>query len=153
MVVFVRSLPFPPHSKWHPSGIFSPLKKIKTVQGVFYGVLFAFWLIFAGEHCIDDADRNNLVRSSFFLQEIFFQKSYRLNLASIGIASLALLIYECSERGMQISDPFHTIWSSTTGTRLAVSGFLNLFKISSSIWPSTWLPFAPLFISLSFSTK
>ena len=82
-------------------------------------MLFSFWLIFAGEHCIDDSERNNL-------------RSYRMNLASIGVASLALLIYECSERGMQISDPFHSIWSSKTGTNLAVSSILfsmALFEI------------------------
>ncbi|KAK6736098.1 hypothetical protein RB195_019026 [Necator americanus] len=75
-------------------------------QGAFYGVLFAFWLIFAGEHLIDDTTRNNIT-------------SYRFNLFFIILASSLLLIYDVCERGFQLNNPFYSIWSSETGSLVA----------------------------------
>nr|CDJ80253.1 Protein of unknown function DUF1171 domain containing protein [Haemonchus contortus] len=75
-------------------------------QGAFYGVLFAFWLIFAGEHLIDDTTRNNIA-------------SYRFNLFFIAVASSLLLIYDICERGFQLSNPFYSIWSSEAGSVIA----------------------------------
>ncbi|KHJ93981.1 hypothetical protein OESDEN_06096 [Oesophagostomum dentatum] len=75
-------------------------------QGTFYGVLFAFWLIFAGEHLIDDTTRNNIA-------------SYRFNLSFIVTASSLLLIYDICERGFQLNNPFYSIWSSETGALVA----------------------------------
>ncbi|CAI4221296.1 unnamed protein product [Auanema sp. JU1783] len=80
-------------------------------QGIFYCVLFSFWVIFAGEHLIDDTTRNNIL-------------SYRFNLFFICVASTALLVYDILERGMQLSDPFHSIWSTENGTMLA---YLSLY--------------------------
>ncbi|CAB3411180.1 unnamed protein product [Caenorhabditis bovis] len=75
-------------------------------QGLFYTVLLSFWLIFAGEHLIDDTTRNNIM-------------SYRLNLAFIAIASGALLIYDLIERGIQLYNPFYSVWASEVGTKIA----------------------------------
>lgn len=91
-------------------------------QGLFYFVLFAFWLIFAGEHLIGDSTRNNIVLfhldSSFIIT--LFQRSYKFNLGFIASASALLLVYDLIERGYQLSDPFYTIWSSEHGAKLAV---------------------------------
>uniref|UniRef100_A0A914YAV1 Protein wntless n=1 Tax=Panagrolaimus superbus TaxID=310955 RepID=A0A914YAV1_9BILA len=75
-------------------------------QGLFYTVLFSFWLIFAGENLITDSTRSNF-------------GDYWRNLASIFTASGSLLIYDLAERGMQLSNPFYSIWSSKNGSNLA----------------------------------
>ncbi|CAI2330425.1 unnamed protein product [Caenorhabditis sp. 36 PRJEB53466] len=75
-------------------------------QGLFYTVLLSFWLIFAGEHLIDDTARNNIM-------------SYRFNLSFIVTASVALLVYDLIERGVQLYDPFFSVWSSPTGSQIA----------------------------------
>lgn len=69
-------------------------------QGIFYCALLSFWIIFVGEHLLDGARKNSTLAN------------YIKELMSICIASVALLIFDLSERGIQAIDPFITIWDS-----------------------------------------
>ena len=75
-------------------------------QGVFYSLLCTFWIVFAGEHYIEQ----NTTKSF---------KSYWKYVAAVWIACLCLLVFEMITRGMQLSSPFFSIWDSKIGSNLA----------------------------------
>uniref|UniRef100_A0A0N5BSP0 Protein wntless homolog n=1 Tax=Strongyloides papillosus TaxID=174720 RepID=A0A0N5BSP0_STREA len=75
-------------------------------QGIFYSILFSFWLIFSGEHLVESGYGNTL-------------KNYWKNLTLIGLASIGFLFYDAIERGIQTVNPFFTLWSSDFGTLVA----------------------------------
>jgi len=77
-------------------------------QGIFYSALSTFWIVFCGEHYIEQSD------SKF---KTF--KSYWIYVGVVWTASLCLLIYELSHRGMQLSSPFFSVWDTQFGTNLA----------------------------------
>jgi len=70
-------------------------------QGLVYVVLLCFWLIFVGEHLMDQANRNKL-------------SAYKYHMSVITVATLAMLSFELAERGMQIINPSATIWTNNT---------------------------------------
>ncbi|CAD5210235.1 unnamed protein product [Bursaphelenchus okinawaensis] len=73
--------------------------------GLFYTVLFSFWLIFTGENVVD--------------QKVHTLTSYWRNLTSVFVASTSLLLYDLFERGLQLRNPFHSIWASEFGSSMA----------------------------------
>ncbi|XP_025111192.1 protein wntless homolog isoform X2 [Pomacea canaliculata] len=77
-------------------------------EGAFYAMLLSFWLIFAGEHMMDSQERNKL-------------SSYWKHLLAVIVGCLALLIFDMCERGVQLTNPFYSIWATTTGTNLALA--------------------------------
>ncbi|XP_046847052.1 protein wntless homolog isoform X2 [Xenia sp. Carnegie-2017] len=89
-------------------------------QGIFYATLLTFWLIFAGEHIMDDTQRNSL-------------KAYKKEIVAIGFGSFSLLIFDLCERGVQLSNPFHSIWTSDIGKKLAIV-FLVLSAVAASLY-------------------
>lgn len=78
-------------------------------QGIFYSTLFTFWIVFCGEHYIDDSDSSSWANF----------KSYWKHICGVWSGCVCLLIFELSQRGMQLNDPFFSIWDSENGSTLA----------------------------------
>jgi hypothetical protein len=102
-------------------------------QGIFYCVLLSFWVIFVGEHLLDGTRKDNQL------------SCYAKELLAICVASLALLIFDLCERGIQAFDPFLTIWES--GPNLA-----SLSIAIASCASLAYLGFLLYYIYLAFNT-
>lgn len=102
-------------------------------QGVFYCVLLSFWIIFVGEHLLDGTRKNSKLTS------------YVRELLAICVASLALLIFDLSERGIQALDPFVTIWESKPN-------LANLSILIASFASLAYLGFLSYYIFLAYGT-
>ncbi|XP_050459588.1 protein wntless [Cataglyphis hispanica] len=89
-------------------------------QGVFYATLLSFWLVFAGEHLMEGEQSNSL-------------KCYWRHLSAVGTGCLSLFIFDMCERGVQLRNPFYSIWVTDIGTKLALS-FIILAGISAGIY-------------------
>ncbi|KRY85781.1 Protein wntless -like protein [Trichinella pseudospiralis] len=95
--------------------VFSDLR-----QGLFYAVLLSFWLIFAGEHLIDQETKNDL-------------SAYWKNLSSVFFGCACLLVFDACERGVHLTSPFYSIWSTSLGSNLAYL-FIILAVISAIVY-------------------
>jgi hypothetical protein len=93
-------------------------------QGLFYAALMAFWLVFAGEHLINDDD--TLGRYHGLL-------GYWKNLSVVMFGCLCLFIFDLCERGVQLKDPFASIWTTDIGTNLSL-GFIIFAGLSAGIY-------------------
>lgn len=91
-------------------------------QGIFYASLLSFWLVFAGEHLMiqDGVDSNSL-------------RAYWKHLSAVAIGCLSLFIFDISERGAQLRNPFYSIWVTDLGTNLALT-FIILAGISAGVY-------------------
>lgn len=91
-------------------------------QGIFYAALLSFWLVFAGEHLMiqDNVERNTL-------------RAYWKHLSAIATGCVSLLIFDVCERGVQLKNPFYSIWVTPIGTNLALT-FIILAGISAGIY-------------------
>ncbi|CAF1068021.1 unnamed protein product [Adineta steineri] len=89
-------------------------------QGFFLTVLLTFWLFFAGEHSVD---KN--INYSFW--------SYGKYLGLLWFASSILLIFALCQRGFQLWNPFHSIWSTAAGRNASLT-FLVLAGLSSFVY-------------------
>jgi len=89
-------------------------------QGLFYGMLMSFWIIFTGEHLVDQPERNRL-------------KTYWKQIGAIGFGCLSLLVFDLCERGYQLHNPFHTIWATKVGSNLAYA-FIILAAVCACLY-------------------
>ncbi|XP_065070295.1 protein wntless homolog [Rhopilema esculentum] len=89
-------------------------------QGQFYAFLLSFWCIFVGEHILDQQKRGTW-------------RNYKWQLVFVILACLALLIFDLIERGVQLHNPFHTIWKKDNG-ETAAKGFIIVAAISSILF-------------------
>ncbi|CAO1377204.1 unnamed protein product [Diamesa hyperborea] len=91
-------------------------------QGVFYAMLCSFWLVFAGEHMLiqDSGERNSL-------------KIYWKHLSAVVTGCISLFLFDMCERGVQIRNPFYSIWVSKFGSNVAMM-FICLGGISAGIY-------------------
>ncbi|XP_071421424.1 protein wntless homolog [Pithys albifrons albifrons] len=77
-------------------------------QGIFYAMLLSFWIIFCGEHMMDQNERNQL-------------SGYWKQVGPIAVGSFCLFIFDMCERGVQLKNPFYSIWTTEVGTELAMA--------------------------------
>ncbi|KAG4072009.1 hypothetical protein HA402_010946 [Bradysia odoriphaga] len=91
-------------------------------QGIFYATLLSFWLVFAGEHMLiqDNGERNSL-------------KIYWKHLSAVVVGCLSLFVFDVCERGVQLRNPFFSIWVSNFGSHFALT-FIILGGISAGIY-------------------
>lgn len=91
-------------------------------QGIFYATLFSFWLVFAGEHMLiqDTSAQSSL-------------KQYWRHLSAVAMGCVSLFIFDMCERGVQLRNPFYSIWVTDLGTNLALT-FIILAGISTGIY-------------------
>ncbi|XP_010731648.1 protein wntless homolog isoform X2 [Larimichthys crocea] len=117
-------------------------------QGIFYSMLLSFWIIFCGEHlmetqlfealavgrgevkmcecCVsaikifpeldlhptnDSKDQTERNRFSVYWKQV----------GPIVFGSFCLFIFDMCERGVQLTNPFYSIWASDVGTELAMA--------------------------------
>lgn len=92
-------------------------------QGIFYAMLLSFWLVFAGEHMlIQESPQKNSIRSRYWK-----------HLSAVVVGCLSLFIFDICERGVQLRNPFYSIWTTPLGAKVALS-FIVLAGISAGIY-------------------
>uniref|UniRef100_A0A182K336 Protein wntless n=1 Tax=Anopheles christyi TaxID=43041 RepID=A0A182K336_9DIPT len=91
-------------------------------QGVFYATLLSFWLIFAGEHMLiqETGEKSSL-------------KTYWKHLSAVAVGCVSLFLFDMCERGVQLRNPFYSIWVSKVGANVAL-GFIILAGISAGLY-------------------
>jgi hypothetical protein len=84
-------------------------------QGAFYCIVLCFWLVFVGEHALQDTLPHPPTLSSY----------YRALLIVL-CGCISLFVFDSAERGVQAYDPFFTIWEvqSVLPTAFVAIGFV-----------------------------
>ncbi|XP_041805659.1 protein wntless homolog isoform X2 [Chelmon rostratus] len=117
-------------------------------QGIFYSMLLSFWIIFCGEHLMErhffagwalDRGLVKMSESCVSAIKIFPELDlhptnnsqdqternrfsvYWKQVGPIVFGSFCLFIFDMCERGVQLTNPFYSIWASDVGTELAMA--------------------------------
>lgn len=92
-------------------------------QGIFYAMLLSFWLVFAGEHMlIQDSPNKSTIRSRYWK-----------HLSAVVVGCISLFVFDICERGVQLRNPFYSIWTTPMGAKVAMS-FILLAGVSAAIY-------------------
>eukprot|EP00099_Drosophila_melanogaster_P021269 NP_648445.1 wntless, isoform A [Drosophila melanogaster] len=92
-------------------------------QGIFYAMLLTFWLVFAGEHMlIQDAPNKSTIRSRYWK-----------HLSAVVVGCISLFVFDICERGVQLRNPFYSIWTTPLGAKVAMT-FIVLAGVSAAIY-------------------
>ncbi|XP_064606007.1 LOW QUALITY PROTEIN: protein wntless homolog [Liolophura sinensis] len=89
-------------------------------QGLFSAMLLSFWLIFVGEHSMDQIQRKTLA-------------SYWVHLSAVAFGCIAMFVFEMCERGIQLKNPFFSIWVTDVGRNMALA-FIIIAGISACLY-------------------
>jgi len=95
-------------------------------QGIFYAALMVFWLVFAGEHLINNDSETGAGEKNGLM-------AYWKKLAVVLFGCLCLFIFDVCERGVQLQNPFYSIWVTDLGTQLALA-FIILAGVSAGVF-------------------
>ncbi|XP_072048418.1 protein wntless homolog [Amphiura filiformis] len=95
-------------------------------QWAFYAAMFSFWIIFIGEHLMDQAEKSKL--------KVYWHQVTAITVVCFCLFSFDLFLDVC-ERGLRLSNPFYSSWDAETGKKLdlafiisgALCGILYLF--------------------------
>ncbi|KAM7400950.1 hypothetical protein PAMA_005240 [Pampus argenteus] len=118
-------------------------------QGIFYSMLLSFWIIFCGEHLMDAQffapwvqcrgqmkmcencvpaikiyPELDLPPTNNKLQDQTERNRFSVYWKQVGpivFGSFCLFIFDMCERGVQLTNPFYSIWASDVGTELAMA--------------------------------
>lgn len=93
-------------------------------QGVFHCSLLAFWIIFIGEHLLVE-DGHGVVGGGRRLG----LAAYGKQLGTILAAYVSLFVFESTERGIQVVDPFYSIWEVNASFAMVCITATILFAI------------------------
>ncbi|XP_017133763.1 protein wntless isoform X2 [Drosophila elegans] len=92
-------------------------------QGIFYAMLLSFWLVFAGEHMlIQDSPNKSTIRSRYWK-----------HLSAVVVGCISLFVFDICERGVQLRNPFYSIWTTPLGVKVAMT-FIVLAGVSAAIY-------------------
>uniref|UniRef100_T1D151 Evi/Wls n=1 Tax=Dendrocoelum lacteum TaxID=27895 RepID=T1D151_9PLAT len=87
-------------------------------QGAFYAMLLCFWVIFTGEHMLDNSESHSIASYKNAKEQLY---NYWPQLIPVGAASCFLFIFELAERGVQLSNPFYSVWSHSATAHIAIA--------------------------------
>ena len=89
-------------------------------QDVFYGALLSFWLVMAGEE--------------FTIRHGSRLSAYWKELCVVAFGCISLVIFDTIEHGVQLKNPFHSIWAAPDVTSDIALGFVIYISVLAGLY-------------------